>query len=118
MPSLYLDLGCIHTANPLAPSNTTAIAFNDLISNINARSGVASTIAPITVMPIDMDSIACSYEQLQHAIPSGFQQLCILQTGKFKKDGVDRNKGNDKEGSLSTLISKGHALNARNRDIR
>jgi hypothetical protein len=68
-------------------------------------------------MPIDMDSIECNYEQLQHAIPSGFQQLCILQTGKFKKDGVDRNKGNDKEGSLGTLISKGHALNARNRDI-
>jgi len=62
-----------------------------------------------TAMPIDMDSIECSNEQLQHATQVRFQQLCISQPGKFKKDGVGGNKGNGNgnEVSLGNVEFKG-----------
>jgi len=92
MPSLYS--GCINMANQVAQGNATANVFNDLIAKINAMPEGASTMAAFTVTPIDMDSIECSYEQLQHTMQVRFQQLCISQPGKFNKDGVGGNKGN------------------------
>ena len=66
-------------------------------------------MAAITATSIDMDAIECSYKQLQHTIQVRFQQLCVLQPAKFKKDSVGGNKGNGtgNKVSLGTAEFKG-----------
>eukprot|EP00804_Cyclotella_cryptica_P006706 CCRYP_008640-RA/>CCRYP_008640-RA protein AED:0.60 eAED:-0.00 QI:0/0/0/0.2/1/1/5/0/1261 len=105
MPSLYS--GCINTANQAAQSVITANAFNALAMQINA--GTASSTG---IGYIDMEAIECTYEQLQHAMQVRFQQLCVSQPGKFKKDGITSNKsGNGSEVSLGNVEFKGTCYN-------
>ena len=49
-----------------------------------------------------------------------FQQLCLSQPGKFKKDGVGRNKGNGNGNKCpwGTLSSRAHVSTATNRGTR
>jgi hypothetical protein len=56
-----------------------------------------------------MGGIECSYDQLQHATQAKFQQLCVLQPAKFKKDGLGGNKasGRGNEVSLRNVEFKG-----------
>ena len=99
MLSLYS--GCINTANQQAQDEATMNAFNNLVLSLQTST---TTGVP---QPIDMDAVECTYEQLLHAMQVRFQQLCVSQPGKFKKDGIGSNKGNSNEVALSNVNFKG-----------
>jgi hypothetical protein len=96
MPSLYS--GCINMANQAAQSLVMANAFNALVMQINVDSAAS---AAASASQINMGAIEYTYKQLQHAMQVRFQQLCISQLGKFKKDGIGSNKSNGDSNKMS-----------------
>lgn len=59
-----------------------------------------------TASLINMEAIECTHEQLQHGMQVMFQQLCVSQLVKFKKDGMGADKNNCNEIPLGNVEFK------------
>ena len=58
-------------------------------------------------MDINIDAVECSSDQLLHAMQVHFQQVCVSQLGKFKKDGIGSNKDSGNKVALGNVEFKG-----------
>ncbi len=87
-------------------------AFNNLVLSVQ------TTMLMLIPKLINMEAVECSYEQLLHAMQVRFQQLCVLQPGKFKKEGIGSNKGNGNEVALSNVKFKGASFHCQKKATR